>query len=188
MKHLAPKARWLFFVQPIIAFTILYALFGLYFGIGIAAILFRDSGTGSVITVAIGVNVIIYILIILASLFWSKLAYNNYKYEMREDGFRKESGVVWKKYVTVPYERIQNVDIYRGIMARILGLSDLHIQTAGNSVVSGRFGKGSEGRLPGLSIQDAETLRDELVKRSRGQQANQSQTKPQPNPQSNQGL
>ena len=88
-----------------------------------------------------------------------------------EDVFKKESGVIWKKYVSIPYERIQNVDIYRGVFARILGLSDLHIQTAGASVVSygrgGLAGVGAEGRLPGIGKDVAEKLRDGLIKRAK---------------------
>lgn len=79
--------------------------------------------------------------------------------------------MIWKKYVTIPYERIQNVDIYRGIFARILGLSDLQIQTAGMSATVGSYGisgAGAEGRLPGVSQEEAEKLRDELVKRAHG--------------------
>lgn len=101
---------------------------------------------------------------------WARLYYNNFLYELREEGFVKSSGVIWKKYVTIPYERIQNVDIYRGPVARILGLSDLHVQTAGSSAVYSRYGssgQNAEGRLPGLSSSDAEAVRDELIRRAR---------------------
>jgi len=54
------------------------------------------------------------------------------------------------------------VDIYRGVLARLLGLSDVHIQTAGYSMPR-RSGFGSEGRLPGLGVAVAEKLRDELI-------------------------
>ena len=94
---------------------------------------------------------------------WAKLSYHFYRYELTESGFRKELGVIYKKYVTIPYDRIQNVDIYRGIAARILGLSDLNIQTAGTSMQTMR----GEGRLPGLSREVAEQLRDELIQRAR---------------------
>jgi uncharacterized protein len=95
------------------------------------------------------------------------LSYEYYRYELREDGFRKEYGIIWKKYVTIPYTRIQNVDIYRGLLSRILGLSDLHIQTAGTASVAGPYGQSySEGRLPGLSEEVAEQLRDELIRRA----------------------
>ena len=114
----------------------------------------------------------IFIILLFATLlfFWAKLSYRFYKYELTDDGFRKELGVIYKKYVTIPYDRIQNVDIYRGILARILGLSDLHIQTAGASAQVSRYGwlaGGAEGRLPGLSKEDAEKLRDELIRRAK---------------------
>ena len=98
------------------------------------------------------------------------LTYKYYKFELTENGFRKESGIIYKKYVTIPYDRIQNVDIYRGLLARILGLSDLNIQTAGASLVmsSGRLsGAGAEGRLPALSKTEAEKIRDELIARAK---------------------
>lgn len=54
------------------------------------------------------------------------------------------------------------MDIHRGVFARLPGLSDLSIRTAGASgtVLS-------EGKLPGLSVQIAESLRDERVGRAR---------------------
>ena len=101
---------------------------------------------------------------------WAKLTYHFYRYELVDAGFRKELGVIYKKYVTIPYDRIQNVDIYRGILARMLGLSDLNIQTAGMSATVSRYGArgiGAEGRLPALSRETAEQLRDELIQRAR---------------------
>ena len=77
-----------------------------------------------------------------------------------KNSFKKEYGVIRKKYVSIPYNRIQNVDIYRGIWARFLGLSDLHIQTAG---MGGKIG--TEGRLPGLSKKTAEIIRKKLIKK-----------------------
>ncbi|MEK7117403.1 MAG: PH domain-containing protein, partial [Patescibacteria group bacterium] len=109
------------------------------------------------------------ILIVAVSYIWARLTYNYYRYELTETGFRKEKGVIYKKYVTIPYDRIQNVDIYRGILARILGLSDLNIQTAGASAVVGQYGAfdvGAEGRLPALSKEVAEQLRDEVIARA----------------------
>lgn len=89
---------------------------------------------------------------------WAKLVYKNYFYELTNKSFRKERGVIGKKYVDIPYTRIQNIDIHRGLIARIIGLSDLYIQTAG---MSGQIG--AEGTLPGLDPQEAIRLRDELI-------------------------
>jgi uncharacterized membrane protein YdbT with pleckstrin-like domain len=108
--------------------------------------------------------------VLVAAFIWAKLTYHFYRYELTEEGFRMDLGVIFKKYVTIPYDRIQNVDIYRGILARILGLSDLNIQTAGMSASVGRFGVsggGAEGRLPALSREVAEEVRNELIRRAR---------------------
>ncbi len=92
---------------------------------------------------------------------WAKLTYHFYRYELTDAGFRKELGVIYKKYVTIPYDRIQNVNINRGIIDRLLGLSSLQIFTAGTGAMIG------EGNLPGLSTGEAEQLRDELIKQAR---------------------
>ncbi len=133
-------------------------------GVGVA-----PSGVGGLLIFLIITGFWIFLIHICA-----KLSYKNYKYELTEDGFRKELGVLRKKYVTIPYERIQNVDIYRSIIARILGLSDLNIQTAGASgYPGGGRGYGAEGRLPGLSKEDAEQVRDELIHRAKNPGSNQ---------------
>lgn len=112
-------------------------------------------------------TVVALVLFVAGAWVWAKLTWHYYRYELREDGFRKEHGVIWKKYVTIPYDRIQNVDIHRGILARLLGLSDLQVQTAG-AITAGSYGAFSEGRLPGISRDDAEKMRDDLVSRVRG--------------------
>lgn len=111
-------------------------------------------------------SAIFIVLLIVILYVWAEFSYRNYLYELADDAFRKELGVIYKKYVSIPYDRIQNVDIYRGIWARILGLSDLHIQTAGMGTI-GKFGALAEGRLPGLAMEEAEKLRDELIRRTR---------------------
>lgn len=125
---------------------------------------------GGYVAFAFATFLIFIIIYIIACWFWAQLAYKNWKYELTQDAFKKESGVIWKKYVSVPYERIQNIDINRGVLARILGLSDLQIQTAGSSAMYSRRGFGgmeAEGNLPGLDKVVAEKLRDELIKRSK---------------------
>jgi len=59
------------------------------------------------------------------------------------------------------------VDIQRSLLARILGLSELRIQTAGDSFTGsgGLFLKNAEGVLPGVTQAEAEKIRDELLAR-----------------------
>lgn len=162
MKQLDPKAVWLFFLSRTAAIYIsIFILIASILWLAnvakfdfLAVILSAFFGLGFSLMVTGPTLIITYI--------WARLFYKSYKYEVRGDSFRKEYGVIWKGYVSIPYHRIQNVDIYRGLLARLLGLSDLRIQTAGMSGIPT-----SEGRLPGLNPKVAEELRDELIKRSR---------------------
>lgn len=153
MKQLDPKAVWLFFIKFLSGLLPIM----IFFGAGFSSY-FQDASP----------LLIVFVIVILPWTFiayiFSKLTYHYYKYELLPEGFRKEHGIIWKKYVTIPYDRIQNVDIYRGLVARLLGLSDLQIQTAGG-ISAGSYGAMSEGRLPGLSKEVAETLRDELIRK-----------------------
>jgi uncharacterized membrane protein YdbT with pleckstrin-like domain len=162
MKQLDPKSVWLFFIGSAFRSLFFGFVFIMWSGAMFSAIRPGSAEPGEVT----GANIFLWVLIILLVLFilsfvWSKLTYYYYRYELREDGFRKELGVIRKKYVTIPYERIQNVDINRGIVSRILGLSEIQIQTAGTGGVAT-----GEGRLPGLTKEDAEAMRDELIARS----------------------
>ncbi len=166
MQRLDSKSVWLFFISSVLRWSFFIVIFG---GYGLFFFLSGMSEGAPSFRFLKWLWVIVPAFLIF---FWvlAKLKYHFYRYELREDGFRKEFGIIWKKYVTIPYDRIQNVDIYRGVMARILGLSDLNVQTAGASAQVSRYrawGVGAEGRLPGLSREVAEQLRDELVKRSR---------------------
>lgn len=163
---------WLFFLKN--ALAAVGTAFVLAFGAVFVLISVEDPGAsisadGAIKLLIIGAVIIFLVTIlgVIAAYIWAKWEYRFYRYELREDGFRKEHGVIAKKYVTIPYERIQNVDIYRRLIERILGVSTLKIQTAGGS----SLGIGAEGSLPGLSHQVAEQLRDELVKRSHEKKA-----------------
>src|SRR3989344_2042304 len=168
MKQLNPKVIWLFFIQFIARGFFLGIMFSMIFGHVTLLYLARGGQVAAGIKFIVSFYLILLVVVLILAYLWARLTYRYYRYELGESAFRKESGVIWKKYTSIPYERIQNVDIYRGLLARILGLSDLNIQTAGASAVVGRYGggMGAEGRLPGVSKEEAEKLRDELLNRA----------------------
>lgn len=152
--HLHPRAVWLFFLKQL----------GTWISIGIVisaqlSLVFLNS-MNSVLTYVMLI-LVIFIVMIAIAYFTARLSYHFYKYELAEHEYKAERGIIWKRYVSIPYARIQNVDIYRGLLSRILGLSDLKIQTAGQSAV------GSEGNLPALSREHAEIVRDALMVKAR---------------------
>ena len=153
MKQLHPRAVWLFFFNAITVWIVFAVAFGSY-----DAFLLKWARLSILFFSLLAVMVFYFI--------WAKLTYHYYRYELTENVFKKEHGIIWKKYVSIPYDRIQNIDIHRGLIARLLGLSDLQIQTAGG-ITAGSYGAFSEGRLPGLSHEEAERIRDELINRSR---------------------
>ncbi len=166
MKQLDPKAVWLFFFSSFLQLASALLFFGLIFGGLVGVILEEFNRSDSLDFSRMNWLWLVFIAWLILSWVIAKFTYKFYKYELREDSFRKEHGIIWKKYVSIPYDRIQNVDIYRGVFARILGLSDIQIQTAGG-ITAGSYGAFSEGRLVGLSKEVAEELRDELITRAR---------------------
>src|SRR4030042_554066 len=183
MKQLDPKAIWLFcfkyllfslIITAFLLFWILPLIFTLLAPIGM--LLFKawiQEAKEIMLIFAILIPIIGFLIFVFAafwlSYFWAKLSYKNYKYQIATEGVKIEKGVIWKHYITIPFERIQNVDIYRGILTRLLGLSELHIQTAGYSAGYGMHGGwATEGSLPGLSANEAEALREELVTKVAG--------------------
>ncbi len=170
MNKLDPKAMWLFFFQAFISWFFTGFFLASFIGFPLFFALF-DSRTVPTIAPFFGLGLFIFplyfVFICVMSYLWAWLSYENWKYEFTHDAIKIEKGIIWKKYISIPYERVQNVDIYRGVFARLFGLSDLQIQTAGYSGVS-RYGQGTEGRLPGLSSRNAELLRDDLIKKVKG--------------------
>lgn len=75
-------------------------------------------------------------------------------YQLRDDDLLVRRGIMWQRLVAVPYGRMQLIDINRGPVARAFGLAELKFVTASAATAI---------VLPGLPIEDAETLRDHLV-------------------------
>ena len=151
MKKLHPNAKVLFYLTGVIAWVFILGLILIPISIPLA------------IEGEIGLRVIFFlflfglIIAFVTPLPFAHLSYENYKYELQADRVSIEKGVIWKKYVSIPYERVQNVDIHRGPLARMLELSDLQIQTAGATHLL------MEGRIPGVTVEEANKLKDQIL-------------------------
>jgi uncharacterized protein len=75
-------------------------------------------------------------------------------YALRADDLLFRRGLLFQRFVSIPYGRMQLVDINRGPLARAMGLSELKFVTAAAA---------SGVTIPGIPEQDAEELRDTLV-------------------------
>lgn len=75
-------------------------------------------------------------------------------YILREDDLVFRRGIMFERIVSVPYGRLQLVDITRGPLMRMMGLATLKFVTASMS---------TGVQLPGLTLEEAEGLREKLV-------------------------
>lgn len=83
-------------------------------------------------------------------------------YQLRVDDLLFRRGLMFQRFVSVPYGRMQLVDINRGPLDRALGLSELKFVTA--AAATGVV-------IPGLPEAEAESLRDELVELAESRRA-----------------
>jgi membrane protein YdbS with pleckstrin-like domain len=75
-------------------------------------------------------------------------------YQLRDDDLVFRKGILFQRIVSVPYGRMQLVDVNRGPLARAFGLSELKFVTAAAA---------TGVTIPGLPELEAEELRDTLV-------------------------
>jgi membrane protein YdbS with pleckstrin-like domain len=164
MEKLHPGAKWLFrlsgyfgaFILMFVLSWILAPIVGI-----VGGLIFGVGNIGGIIL--IGLVVYIALIIVFAEIY-ARMAYNRWFYEFTPTNLKIEKGIIWKKYSNIPYERVQNVDIHRGIIARMNGFSSVAIQTAGLSY-SRRGGAGAEGAIPAVTPAAAEKIREFLMKK-----------------------
>ena len=115
----------------------------------------------------LGIAIYIFALYITAL-----IIYSNFYYWVDDHSFHKSSGLIHKQNVSIPYQQIQNVNINRSLTDRVLGLSRVSIETAGNNKENGNGGStgslsaSAEGYLPGLDLQTAKLMHDLLLTRA----------------------
>ena len=164
MKSLHPGARWVFRFSTYGIFVVIL------FIVGFTGLTYLLEG-GAELKFLSNTGIFFLIILILAVILgevYSRLAYQFWKYEFTSAELKIESGIIWKKYTSIPYQRIQNVEIHRGIIARIFGFSTVAIHTAGYSAPAyrGIWGvgrSGAEGNIPGVSIEEGEKIRQFIM-------------------------
>ncbi|MAE42430.1 hypothetical protein CMO93_01550 [Candidatus Woesearchaeota archaeon] len=159
MKSLHSGSRWIFRLSTYGIFFIVVFFLGIY-GIGFLL----DLDESSSFFGNLGMMLLIYlVLAIILGEIYARLAYQFWKYDFTTTELKIEKGIIWKAYKSIPYQRVQNVEIHRGIMARIFGFSTVAIHTAGYAAPRRGFGGGAEGNLPAVSIEDGEKIRKFLM-------------------------
>lgn len=82
-----------------------------------------------------------------------------FEYETLPDRLIVRSGVVSRQEREIPLHRVQNVDVRRSVLQRVLGLATVTVETAG--------GGATEATLNAVGRGEADRLREELGRRGR---------------------
>ena len=106
------------------------------------------------LTIAAGLFVFAVLSVII---YWRR-----FEFSVGADDIRIDSGVLSRTHRSIPFDRIQDVDITQGPVARLLGLARVTFETGGSSRQSGN----EDGVIQAISLQRAEQLR-ELVRTRR---------------------
>ncbi len=91
------------------------------------------------------------------SVLGSILRYIATRYGLVGDQLVIRSGVLFKRRRSIPLQRIQNIDLKRGVFHRLLGVAEVRVETAGS--------EGSEAHLRVVGKQAAELFRTDLLRR-----------------------
>jgi putative membrane protein len=102
-----------------------------------------DTGWTYVIPIALAAAVV---LILVQWLNWSRFTYGVGSHEIVI-----ESGILSRNRRSIPFDRVQDVDIERGPLARLFGLAKVRIETGGSAK--------DEGVLDSVTVAEADRLR-----------------------------
>lgn len=138
-------------LHPLSALTI-----GLRQGIRLAVVgLFAGASTGgAMLPVPVGTpagGVVFGVLGLLLGVAYGLVRFLAFEYDLGAETLTVTSGVLNRQRREIPLDRVQRVDVSRGILQRTLGLAVVTIETAG--------GNGTEATLDAVSTAEAARLR-----------------------------
>ena len=95
------------------------------------------------------------LLLVVPSALWAVAEYLTFRYRLTGEGLVLDQGVLRRRHRVIPMARVQSIDVRQSALQRLLGVAELHVETAG--------GEAAEAVLSVLSAPEAEALRAELL-------------------------
>lgn len=105
--------------------------------------------------------ILVNIIVLALTLLWAVLYVEHYSFGVYSDRIEVKRGIIGRREVSIPFGRIQNVEVYRGILDRLMGIGSVHVETAGSSrpIMA-------EGMIMGL--RNPQPVADYLLRRVKG--------------------
>lgn len=101
--------------------------------------------------------VVLAVLGLAALVAWEIAYHRRFEYELTPESLDIRSGVLSRREREIPLRRVQNVDVTRSFVARLLGLAKVDVETAG--------GGSTEASLRFVSREEADRLQTEVRER-----------------------
>ena len=140
-------------------------LYMVWVGNGISALILF---VGTVVGIAFGglwfkldvlLLIILGYLIIVTLIFTtSYLGFRIKGYAIREHDIIYKTGWLWRKWIAIPFNRVQHCEIKKGPLEELFELSSLRVFTAG--------GSGSDLTIPGIPGETAASLKAYILKKT----------------------
>lgn len=99
-----------------------------------------------------------YLIILLSVFIWAPIVAKAKGVGIREKDVHFKSGVIWHKTVSLPYNRIQHIELESGPLDRIFKQATLKFFTAG--------GGSADMKIPGLEFNRASKLKAYVLKKA----------------------
>lgn len=99
--------------------------------------------------------VIAFIVLVVLTVFFSRIGFKKRGFAFREHDVLFQSGVIATKTIVIPYNRVQHVALHEGLASRYFGLAKVEIFTAG--------GSSSDIEIPGIEKEQAENIKQLLM-------------------------
>lgn len=112
----------------------------------VPAWLFGGRTVGVVVSVAVAAAGVVAWIVL-------RGRYRSWAYLEREDDLIVRRGLMFRQMTVVPYGRMQLIDVSAGPIDRLFGLATVQLHTAAAA---------TDARIPGLTQEEAERLRDRL--------------------------
>lgn len=133
-----------------IALNVIRGAPGLVFGVPAFLTFARDFDLWLAGLIALGLAAVVGV--------FQFLSWWRFTYELTDDAVVVQSGVLSRNRRTIPFDRVQDVDIERKLLARLFGLAKVNLETGGAGE--------NEGALDSVSMAEAERLRGVIRRRA----------------------
>ena len=138
--NLLPKYKRLLNIQWLIFFAVI-----------IIAIVVAYFKFDEIEPIWFGGLLIIWLVFLMTKFSFIQLGFPNKGYAIRQKDLHYRTGYLTHKIISIPFNRIQHVEIRQGFISKMLDLAVLKIYTAGNSAY--------DLSLKGISLETAEEIK-----------------------------